>query len=82
MGESQSLSNFSEGGVAPTELPATTPKSTEKEATGTSEARQRDGIFPMADLEPQSIDDRDHSHWDALLKTTRPRTWSCSRSAH
>jgi hypothetical protein len=25
MGESQSLSNFSEGGVAPTELPATTP---------------------------------------------------------
>ena len=44
-------------------------KGTEKEATGTSEARLRDGIFPIADLEPQSIDDRDHSHWDALLKT-------------
>ena len=34
----------------------------EKEATGTSKARLRDGTFPIADLEPQSIDDRDHSH--------------------
>ena len=29
-GESQSLSNFSEGGVAPTELPATTPTARER----------------------------------------------------
>ena len=36
-------------------------KGTEKEATGTSEGRLRDGTFPIADLEPQSIDDRDHS---------------------
>ncbi len=34
----------------------------EKEATGTSDARLRDGTSPIADLEPQSIDDRDHSH--------------------
>jgi phage-related protein len=34
----------------------------EKEATGTSKARLRDGTSPIADLEPQSINDRDHSH--------------------
>ena len=33
----------------------------EKEATGTSKARRRDGTSPLADLEPQSINDRDHS---------------------
>ena len=36
-------------------------KGTEKEATGTSKGRLRDGTFPIADLEPQSIDDHDHS---------------------
>ncbi len=34
---------------------------TEKEATGTSKARLRDETLPIADLEAQSIDDRDHS---------------------
>ena len=40
----------------------------EKEATGTSEARLRDGTFPIADLGPQSIDDRDHSHLTRRMK--------------
>ena len=35
-----------QGGVAPTELPATTPKGTEKEATGTSKARLWMGHSP------------------------------------
>jgi hypothetical protein len=38
----------------------------EKEATGTSEACLRDGTSPIADLEPQSINDRDHSHFANL----------------
>ena len=34
---------------------------TEKEATGTSKGRLRDETLPIANLEAQSIDDRDHS---------------------
>jgi hypothetical protein len=36
----------------------------EKEATGTSEACLRNATSPIADLEPQSINDREHSHGD------------------
>jgi hypothetical protein len=42
----------------------------EKEATGTSKARLQDGTFPIADLEPQSIDDRDHSHVPVIKKSS------------
>ena len=61
MGESQSLSNFSEGGVAPTELLATTPTAPRRGHRSFQKPAHGTGAFPIADLDPQGIEDRDHS---------------------
>src|SRR5271167_3806597 len=64
MGESQSLSNFSEGSVAPTELPATTPTAQRKRPPVLPKPTYGTGRFPSLIL----------NHNPSLIVTTLTRS--------